>query len=121
GRYFLGAEHADSFAHGLLALERNWEGPALTNTGIDTTLRQFQALERTASPQLRLNWRFQQALYRAYYDAHVRARLLYETRLEDEAMEVLRRAPRTGALEAVARAEAVLEWAVTRPAAEDRR
>jgi hypothetical protein len=120
-RYFLGPEYADSFAQGLLALERNWEGPVLTNAGIDTTLQQFQALEKAASPQTRLNWRFQQALYRAYYDAHVRSRLLQEMRLEDETMAALRRARRLGTREALARAERILDEAVTRPASEDLR
>jgi hypothetical protein len=119
GRYFLGPRHADSFAQGLLALEKNWQGPALTNAGIYTTLQQFQDLEKAASPQDLLNWRFQQALYRAYYDAYVRARVIHETHLEDEAMAQLRRARRAGALRAVALAEHVLDEALTRPAAQD--
>src|SRR5262249_45653777 len=45
-RYFIGEEYADSFAQGLLALERNWQGPLITNEGVYTTLQQFQALER---------------------------------------------------------------------------
>jgi hypothetical protein len=118
-RYFLGPGYADSFAHGLLALEKNWQGLALTNAGIYTTLQQFQALEKAASPQVRLNWRFQQALYRAYYDAFIRSRLLYETQLEDEAMAELRRARRIGALRALGRAEEVLGRTLARPAAED--
>jgi hypothetical protein len=118
-RYFLGPRYTDSFAQGLLALEKNWEGPVLTNAGIYTTLQQFQALEKAASPQDKLNWRFQQALYRAYYDAYVRSRLLYETHLEDEAMDKLRQARRTGALRALAEAEAVLDRAMTRPVAAD--
>ena len=75
GRYFIGPDMADAFAQGLLALERNWRGPLLTNTAVDVTLAQFQEMERRASPQQKLNWRFQQALYRAYYDAYLRARL----------------------------------------------
>jgi hypothetical protein len=118
-RYFIGPRYTDSFAQGLLALEKNWEGPALTNANIYTTLQQFQALEKAASPQDRLNWRFQQALYRAYYDAYVRSRLLSETQLEDEAAARLRQARRTGALKAVEEAEAILERAVTRPVAAD--
>jgi hypothetical protein len=118
-RYFLGPKYTDTFAQGLLALEKNWEGPALTNSTIYATLQQFQALEKAASPQDRLNWRFQQALYRAYYDAYVRSRLLYETQLEDEAMDRLRQARRTGALTAVAEAEKVLTRAVTRPVSAD--
>jgi hypothetical protein len=116
-RYFLGPTYTDRFAQGLLALERNWEGPALTNGNIYTTLQQFQAMEQAASPQDRLNWRFQQALYRAYYDAYVRSRLLYETQLEDQALGKLREARQTGSLAALDRAEAILDRAVTeRPA-----
>jgi hypothetical protein len=120
-RYFLGPKYTDSGAQGILALEKNWEGPLLTNAGVYTTLEQFQALEKTATPQDKLNWRFQQLLYRAYYDAYVRSRLLYETQLEDEAMEKLRQAGRIGTLKAMAEAEEVLEQAVTKPVAEDRR
>jgi hypothetical protein len=116
-RYFIGPEYADAFAQGLLALERNWQGPLLTNEGVYTTLQQFQALERSASPQVRLNWRFQQALYRAYYDAFLRSRLLYETHLEERAMEPLRQAVRTGSLVAMAEAERILEEASLHPVA----
>ena len=72
GRYFIGERYADDFAQGLLALERNWRGPLAANEGVDTTLAQFQEMERTATPQMLANWRFQQALYRAYYDAYTR-------------------------------------------------
>jgi hypothetical protein len=120
-RYFINPGFADSFAQGLLALEKNWQGPLLTNANVGTTLQQFQALEKSATPRDLLNWRFQQALYRAYYDAYTRSRLLYETRLEDEAMAELRRAPRTGSLLAVAGAERILDRAVTQPVSEDLR
>ncbi len=90
GNYFISSAMADSFAQGLFALERNWRGPLLANTGVETTLRQFQEMERRATPRDKLNWRFQQALYRANYDAYVRARLLHETSAEDRAMEQLR-------------------------------
>jgi hypothetical protein len=118
-RYFIGPEYTDTFAQGLLALEKNWRGPLLTHEGVYTTLQQFQALERAAAPAVRLNWRFQQALYRAYYDAYLRRRLLYETELEERAMEALRQAPRAGSLAATARAEALLEQAVMQPVASD--
>ncbi len=118
GRYFIGERWGDSFAQGLLALERNWVGPLATNGGVDTTLEQFQAMERTAPPQVLENWRFQQALYRAYYDYYDRARLIYETQLENEALDRLREAPRTGSLVAMAAAEAVLDGALTRPVAQ---
>ncbi len=95
-RYFIGPNYADSFSQGLLALERNWVGPLLTNRGVNTTLQQFQSMERRAAPQDLANWRFQQALYRAYYDDYVRSRLVYETALEEQALEKLRDARRYG-------------------------
>ncbi len=114
-RYFIGQRFADDFAQGLLALERNWQGPLLTNAGVYTTLGQFQRMERAASPAELLNWRFQQALYRAYYDAYTRSRLLFETALEDQAMAELRSAAPLGTLAAVGRAEQILDRAVSDP------
>ncbi len=113
-RYFIGDRYADDFAQGLLALERNWRGPLLVNQNVETTLRQFQSMERAASPQDLLNWRFQQALYRAYYDAYTRARLVAETGDEQAALARLSEAPRTGSLSAMAEAEAILDSAAGR-------
>jgi hypothetical protein len=73
-----------------MALERNWVGAAANNAGIDVTLQQFQSLEANALPKLKANWRFQQALYRAHYDAFVRARSLAESNAELQAMNQLR-------------------------------
>jgi len=111
-RYFIGQRYTDAFTQGLLALERNWEGPLATNAGVYTTLQQFQALEASASPRVLKNWRFQQALYRAYYDAYTRSRLLYETGLEEQAMDQLRQALDKGSLVALAEAERILDLAV---------
>lgn len=118
-RYFIGEGYADDFAQGLLALERNWRGPVAVNTGIYTTLQQFQAMERRASPWTLKNWRFLQALYRAYYDAHVRSRLIYEMGLEEQAMSYLRNAPAAGSLAALADAERVLNLATSQRVATD--
>ena len=118
-RYFIGSRHKDSFARGLLALERNWVGPAATNRAIDLTLQQFQSLERRATRQELLNWRFQQGLYRAYYDAYVRSRLIYETSLETQATGLLRKAPRIGSLAALREAEVVLDKAVAERISKD--
>jgi hypothetical protein len=116
GRYYIGDRYADDFAQGLLALERNWQGPLLTNAGVYVTLEQFQSMEKSASPDVMKNWRFQQALYRAYYDAYVRARLIHERELEERAMDQLRLAGKTGALAAMAEAETILDSAETRVA-----
>ncbi len=108
GRYFIGPDMADAFAQGLLALERNWRGPLLTNSAVEVTLAQFQDLERKASPQQKLNWRFQQALYRAYYDAYLRTRLMDETARERRAMELLASARTGNTLQMLAAAETAL-------------
>jgi hypothetical protein len=120
-RYFIGSRLEEGFAQGLLALERNWQGPLATNRSVETTLSQFQDMERTASPRERLNWRFQQALYRAYFDAYVRDRLLNETALEAEAHRELRRAAEVGSLTAMRRAQDVLDRAVISPVSRDRK
>jgi hypothetical protein len=120
-RYFVGEKYRDTFAQGLLALERNWNGPLATNDGVATTLAQFQDLERAAPPQVLLNWRFQQAMYRAYYDAYDRSRLIHETSLQERAIDILRQARRLGAARAMAEAEAVLDRAVTEPVAQNLR
>jgi hypothetical protein len=121
GRYFIGPALGDRFADGLLALEKNWEGPVLENAGIDVTLKHFQEMERDAGPREKLNWRFQQALYRAYYDAFVRARLKHETAALAAAVAKLREANTAGALKAIADAEAILERAAKERAAPELR
>lgn len=118
-RYFIGDRYTDDLAQGLLALERNWQGPLLANQNVYTTLDQFRSMEQAASPEDLLNWRFQQLLYRAYYDAYTRSRLLYESDLEDEATGKLREARRTGSVTAMAQAEAVMGRSTTQRVSED--
>ena len=118
GRYFIGGRFGDAFAQALLALERDWVGPLMANEGVDTTLEQLQSLERSVPPQALENWRFQQALYRGYYDYYTRARLIYETQLENEALDRLREAPRVGSLTAMDEAEATLKRSLTQPVAQ---
>jgi hypothetical protein len=65
-------------------------------------------MERTATPQQKENWRFQQALYRAYYDAYDRVRLADETQRERRAMERLGTARMAGALQVLSAAAAEL-------------
>lgn len=120
-RYYIGDRYTDDFAQGLLALERNWRGPLLANKSVMTTLTQFQAMERAATPQDKLNWRFQQALYRAYYDAYDYRRLAYESQLEQEALDTLRDANRIGSTLAMQQAEQTLDRAVLDRVAKDLR
>ena len=110
-RYFIGPKYTDDFAQGLLALERNWRGPLLNNDGVLRTLQQFRAMETNAEPRTRRNWRFQQALYRATYDAYQHQRLIEETANEAEAIAVLTNARQNGVSEAIDDAEAILDRA----------
>lgn len=116
-RFFIGDELADGYAQGLLALERNWRGPLAANEQVEITLQQFQDMERDATPAQRLNWRFQQGLFRAYYDAYTRRRLRHEQAVEENAMDVLRTAGAMGSAAALAEADAILSRGVLEPVA----
>ena len=87
--YFIGRGQEEGVAQGLLDLERNWEGMLATNEHVDVTLDRFRDMENAAAPAVLENWRFQQVLYRAYYDAFVRRRLLRETGLLARARDIL--------------------------------
>lgn len=119
GRYFIGSDVADDFAQGMISLEKNWNGPLVSNSNVDVTHATFQEMEKKATPAMRLNWRFQMALFRSYYDAYNKKRLLYETGLEEEAMDVLREARRIGAAEAIRQAEGRLNEVNTKTVAPD--
>lgn len=104
----IGDRSSDRFADGVMALERNWVGKAADNVGIDATLALFDDLERRASPGQSVNWRFESALYRAVYDAWVRARSRAETARQAAAMAALAQVSTIGADAAMARAEHAL-------------
>ena len=112
-RYFVGPRMEEQVAEGLLSLERNWRGPLASNSSVDTTFSQFRQLEKDASPRDLLNWRFQQMLFRTYFDAYVKKRLIYETDLENQALERLRAAGTMSSLVAMHEAERILNRAVT--------
>jgi hypothetical protein len=88
--YFVGKEQVEGLSHGLMSLEENWRGPLAENTSVAVTLSQFQDMERSAAPAVIGNWRFQQALYRAYYDAYLQSRLVVETAQVERALGILR-------------------------------
>ncbi len=87
-RFFFGPQDAGLAADGILALEKNWEGPLATNGAVDATLALWLDLEKR-NLSLAGNWRWQLCLLRASYDAYTRQRLIYESALEDEANTIL--------------------------------
>jgi hypothetical protein len=113
-RAFFAPRVAQQAADGILALERNWQGALRYNAGVDGTLLLWQHLEQQA-PELAGNWRWQMCLVRAYYDAYVRARQIYELRLENEANAILAAASARGPEAVMDDAMAVLNRAVKQP------
>lgn len=120
-RLFIGPDYTETFAQGIIALENNLKGPLLDNTGVDSTLQQWQEMEKAAAPGVLSNFRFQMGLLRAYYDAYTRHRLIYETSLENEARNALINAKNTGSLESISKATIILEQAVTKPVMQELR
>ncbi|MEP7259018.1 MAG: hypothetical protein ABI687_11525 [Flavitalea sp.] len=116
--YFFSSPVAAEAADGILALEKNWQGPIVSNGGITATLAAWKELEKKYS-SLDTNWRWQMNLLRAYYDAYTRSRLIYETRLEKEVNQQLQRAVETGADSAIRAATRILSYAENAPVSVD--
>ncbi|MCG6186344.1 alpha-glucuronidase family glycosyl hydrolase [Maribellus maritimus] len=110
-RYFISPDFTESAAQGIMALERNIQGPLLTNTGVMNTLYQWQEMEKYASEKMLSNFRFQEGLIRAYFDAYEYQRLIYETNLERQATAILSQAADKGSMKAIDEARATLEKA----------
>ena len=117
-QFFFGPKVAEEAAKGIFALEQNWVGPALGNEVITETLTLWQQME-TRHPELTDNWRWQQLVMRAYYDAYIKERLAYEEDLESKAYEVLADAPTVGVEQAINGALVYLEKADTELVAQD--
>ncbi|MHC4680012.1 MAG: hypothetical protein ACYTEK_15080 [Planctomycetota bacterium] len=113
GRLFISPQFSDEIAQGFLAQERNWEGPLAANDQVEVTLAQWCELEKKVSDEVRSNYRFQMGLMRAYYDAYIKRRLIYETDLELRAIDALRSAAQTGSLAAIDKAGQILQKART--------
>jgi hypothetical protein len=107
-RYFVGPQFETEVEQGIFGLEQNWRGAVATNASIEPTYQLFHRLEQSATPQQKLNWRFQQLLYRAYYDELNRRRLLAAREVEGRAMAALDTAPAVGALASIEQAERIL-------------
>lgn len=114
-RYFISPNHTESIAQGLLALEKNIDGPLLTNEHVQNTLMQWQAIEKSATLEMQNNFRYQMGLIRAYHDAYVQKRLTYETWIEQKAIEALAQYPKIGIPRAVEMSRSILAEAWEQP------
>jgi hypothetical protein len=119
-RVYFKPELAERVADAILALEVNWHGPLIDNGAVEGTWRTWHELEQKA-PDLSANWRWQLCLLRANYDTLVRRRLLAESALESRANAALSDAAQIGSGAAMERAAAILNQAVTKPAAPELR
>ena len=115
-RFFFGSDAAESAANGILALEQNWVGPVSGNENIGKTFKLWEKLENEKS-DLAGNWRWQQLVMRAYYDAFIQQRQAYEQGLENDAYETLSTASSVGADKAMNDALKILKKAENEPVA----
>lgn len=121
GNVFFGSDQAKDVAQGLLMLEDNWRGPIAENDGIEKTLAHWQRIAEKDAGAVAKNWRLQMYLFRAYYDAYVKAKAKADAAYEAEALEALKRARQDGAAKAVEAARAAFAKADTNPAAPELR
>ena len=118
-RLFIHPDFSEHIAQGILAQERNWQGPLIANNSVEVTLKQWKNMEKQAPPEVVKNYRFQMGLLRAYYDAYIRERLIHETALESKAREVLRNTTIINSQEKMKQAESILNQKWKKPVAQD--
>ena len=118
-RYFIGPDYTEGVAQGMMALERNFRGPLLTNDQVERTFLQWQDMEKDASDNVLSNPRFQSGLIRAYFDAYTQRRLIYETHLERQAKNILEQAENKGSLTAISEARNTLLLAHEKPVSQE--
>lgn len=110
-RAFFGAkspEQAYAFADGILALEKNWEGPLASNGAVASTFALYRGQNFT-DEGLDRNWRFQMCKMRADYDQYIRLRQADEAAQQDAALASLVDAKSLGANAATDKALEILK------------
>jgi hypothetical protein len=118
-RYFIGPDYTEGVAQGLMALERNFRGSLLTNNDVERTFQQWQDMEKGAPDNVLANPRFQSGLIRAYFDAYIQRRLIYETSLERQARNILEQSESKGSLNAISEARSTLFLAHEKPVSQE--
>jgi hypothetical protein len=118
-RLFIHPDFSEDIAQGILAQEKNWQGPLIANNSVEVTLSQWKNMEKQFPLEVVNNYRFQMGLLRAYYDAYTRERLICETAWESEARGVLRNATIINSQEKMEQAESILNQKWEKPVAQD--
>jgi hypothetical protein len=97
------------FVEGILALEKNFDGPIVENQEtIASSLKIWQQLENNADAKTLENPRFQMLLFKAYYDMYQKERLIFETESERLALEALANAKPLGSATVISQARSFL-------------
>ncbi len=118
-RLFIHPDFSEDIAQGILAQEKNWQGPLIANNSVEVTLNQWKNMEKQFPREVVKNYRFQMGLLRAYYDAYTRERLIHETALESEARGILRNVTIINSQEKMKQAESILNQKWEKPVAQD--
>ena len=118
-RLFIHPDFSEDIAQGILAQERNWQGPLIANNSVEVTLNQWKNMEKQFPREVVKNYRFQMGLLRAYYDAYTRERLIHETALESEARGILRNITIINSQNKLEKAESILNQKWEKPVAQD--
>lgn len=118
-RLFIHPDFSEDIAQGILAQEKNWQGPLIANNSVEVTLNQWKNMEKQFPREVVKNYRFQMGLLRAYYDAYTQERLIHETALESEARGILRNVTIINSQEKMKQAESILNQKWEKPVAQD--
>lgn len=114
-RFFFGPKWVDAATNGFLAQEENLRGRLLNNSSVSQALIQWQAMEKNADNKLMANFRFQMGLIRAYFDAYIQQKLLFETQQEQKAINVLQASEELGSLNGINQAINILSESISDP------
>jgi hypothetical protein len=110
---YVGHELASSFAQLWLDLEVAWQNVPFPNTTIAGNFERAKTIRTIMGDEsYKSNWRFQEAYYRAAYDAYEQLRWQVETNAETSAMQALAEAPQIGSLAAIGKAQSILDGGI---------
>lgn len=87
---FISSEYADDITQAIMLLEENWEGPILVNPNITRTNMIWNSIENKLT-DAKDNYRLKLCLLRASYDAYIKRRLIYETEMEEQVLDILQK------------------------------
>lgn len=91
-RLFIDSAKASVLADAFVQLEKNWIGPAISNTNIDNTFSLWEQMNSVLPEKAAGAYRFQMGYLRAIADYWIRKRLIHESDIEKAVMVKLREA-----------------------------